>query len=227
MPNDQPAKPPTPDSVEPDSAGGWFRAMRRREALELLQANPCAFILAYIIAFRGQYNPGFNKHGLALGEALLGDFKNYGMTQQQYRTAKRQLAKWQFATFRATSKGSVGRLIDSRVFSIFRLASNKQNNEQLTSKQRAANERLTTTKNIRAEEHEEHKGGAPRKKALNPSERISAEKEREDIAAELKTIRNQASEDAFGPKYDDLEREHIRELKQRDKALAEALRVQL
>lgn len=209
------------------SSGGWFRAMRNPEALELIQVNPCAFVLAYVIAYRGQYRDGFNRHNLALGEALLGDHLSYGMSEQQYRTAKNQLKKWHFATFKPTNKGTVGKLIDSRLFSIFRLESNEQDNTRVTDKQRTGNGRVTTTKNLRTEEQKELKGEAPRRRTLNASERISAEKEREEIEAELKKMRDQASEDAFGPKFNEVERARRKELKERDRLLAEALRVQL
>ena len=62
---------------------------------------------------------------------------------------------------------------------------------------------------------------------LSPSERISAEKEREEIATDLKRIRDQAFEDAFGPKYTEPERSRRKTLRDRDKQLAQALKVQL
>lgn len=135
---------------------GWFRAMRNPEALELLTAYPNAFKLAYIIAFRGQYSATFNRHNLAPGEALLGDHDRYGMSEQNYRTAKKQLAKWHFATFKPTTKGTIAKLTDTRLFSIFRIEGNDQDNGQLTDSQRTGNGRVTTTKNIRAEERKEH-----------------------------------------------------------------------
>jgi len=112
---------------------GWFRAMRNPEAIELIRANPHAFILAYLIAHRGQYSATFNRHNLELGEALLGDYQNYGMTEQNYRTAKAQLQKSKFATLKATNRGTVGKLTDTRLFSIFRLEGNDQNNGRVTS----------------------------------------------------------------------------------------------
>jgi hypothetical protein len=131
---------------------GWFRAMRSQEALELLKASHPAFVLAYMIAYRGQFSEEFNRHNLKLGEAFLGDYKSYGMSEQEYRTAKAQLAKWNFATFRPTSKGTVAKLTDTRLFAIFRLEPNEQNNNQLTDSQRTANGQLTTTENEKNEE---------------------------------------------------------------------------
>jgi hypothetical protein len=50
---------------------GWFRAMRTDEAFELLRKNHCAFILAYVIAYRAQFRAGFNRYNLKLGESVV------------------------------------------------------------------------------------------------------------------------------------------------------------
>jgi hypothetical protein len=122
---------------------GYFWAMRG-VSLEVIKANPLAFILAYIIAERSRYTTDFNVHNLAIGEALLGDHGNYGMTEQQYRTAKAQLEKWKFATFRATNKGTIGKLTDTRLFSVLPASGNDQADTQPTDAQRTPNGRVTT-----------------------------------------------------------------------------------
>src|ERR1035437_5887251 len=94
----------------------WFTAIRSDDVLELIRAGRNAFILAYVIAYRARWKDGFNRHGLEQGEALLGDFEAYGMTQQEYRTGKAQLAKWGFATFRATTRGTAGKLLVKNPF---------------------------------------------------------------------------------------------------------------
>lgn len=131
-------------ATESRPARGWFKATRSEEALELIRANPLALVLAYVIATRARWRDGFNRYGLELGEAMLGDFESYGMTEQQYRTAKEQLAKWKFAAFRATNKGSIGKLTDTRLFSILATGSNEQNDKQVTDSQRTGNGRVTT-----------------------------------------------------------------------------------
>lgn len=110
--------------------------MRSREARELVEAHPRAFLLAYMIAYRAQFREGFNRHSLKIGEAMLGDWKACGMSQQQYRTAKAVLQKHAFATFRVTNRGTIGKLIDTRLFSVSPLAANEQNNSQPTISQR-------------------------------------------------------------------------------------------
>lgn len=127
----------TPTTLESKGVG-WFRAMRGPEPLELIKSNPLAYILAAVIAHRGQFSVGFNRYGLALGEALLGDHRNYGMSAREYRTAKQQLQKWGFATFKATNKGTVAKLADTRLFAIFRLEADNQDATRPTSKRQAS-----------------------------------------------------------------------------------------
>ena len=79
-----------------------------------------------------------------IAEALLGDYSACGMTEQQYRTAKSQLEKWNFATFKSTNKGTIGKLTDTRLFSTSEATGNGQNNMHPTGKQRAANGQPTT-----------------------------------------------------------------------------------
>ena len=108
---------PTATSM-PARASGYFEATRSEDALELLRANPLALALAYYIAARANWRGGFNRRGLKFGEAFLGDFENYGMSERNYRTAKMQLAKWNFATFKATNRGTIAKLTDARLFKI-------------------------------------------------------------------------------------------------------------
>ena len=106
------------DTAQASGLSGWFRAYRNQEALELISANPNAFVLAYLIAYRAQWTNRFNRHDLQMGEALLGDFTAYGMTEREYRTAKGHLEKWGFATFKTTNKGTIGKLTDERLFGV-------------------------------------------------------------------------------------------------------------
>ena len=107
--------------------------MRTPDMLELIEVSPFAFTLAAIIALRARFKPGFNPiTGLNQGEAFLGDHEKYGMSLQQYRTAKKQLAKWGFATFTATSKGTTAKLTDTRLFDVLNATANKQPNKRAT-----------------------------------------------------------------------------------------------
>lgn len=124
-----------------DAFAGYFLCMRGDTAKELIAKYPLAYLLAAVIAHRGWWRPGFNRHGLGQFEAYIGDFHNYGMTERQYRTAKKTLAKHGFATFKASSQGTVAKLADSRLFAFIDTSSDGQNVGQETS--HAANEGRT------------------------------------------------------------------------------------
>jgi hypothetical protein len=125
---------------------GWVKLARGGAAEPLITDFPNCFLLAAIIALRARYNPDYDLHGLAIGEALIGDFKEYGLTEQKYRTAKKKLESLGFATFKSTSKGTIAKLLDASIFVPHNLPTNGQNNGQLTDKQRTANGRLTTNR---------------------------------------------------------------------------------
>ena len=97
------------------SGSGFVKLMRTERTLALM-ANPNAFTLASVIAYRAQRTDTLNVHDLRVGEALLGDYDRYGMTESQYRTAKKNLAKWRIATFRATNRGTIATLLDDTVY---------------------------------------------------------------------------------------------------------------
>lgn len=92
--------------------------MRSTDTLELIEDSPLAFALAAIIAFRARFMPGKSIKGLYPGEALIGDCAKFGMTRQQYRTAIGKLVKWQFATIKTTRRGTVAKLMDTRLFDV-------------------------------------------------------------------------------------------------------------
>jgi hypothetical protein len=123
----------------------WFKAYRSDDALELIRTNHHAFVLASIIAIRARWNTaGFFRHNLKPGEALLGDYESYGMTEREYRTAKDNLSKWRFATFKTTNKGTVGSLIDTRLFSVLNDKGDEQGDGRPTGKRQASDGRPTT-----------------------------------------------------------------------------------
>lgn len=134
---------------------GWIKLVRSDDVMELIKANPNAFVLATVIAFRARWKDGFNEHNLAVGEALLGDYKNYGMTEQNYRTAKGQLEKWGFVTFQVTPRGTIAKLCDSRLFEVGKNEGNGLANTLLTDCQRTANGLLTTNEEGKKERKEE------------------------------------------------------------------------
>jgi len=112
--------------------------------------------LAYVIAYRAQYSDKFNVLGLEQGEALLGDSAKYGMSQREYRTAKEKLSKWQFATFKTTNKGTIGKLSDTRLFNPSNIPTDNQNdNREANDRQACDNQATTTNKDKKDKEGEE------------------------------------------------------------------------
>jgi hypothetical protein len=118
--------------------GGFLKLMRGPETEELM-GHPNEFLLLTIISYRARRSDSFNGEGLQPGEAVIGDFRNYGLTERQYRTAKQRLEKWRFSTFRATNKGTIAKLTDSRVWDI----NMNEGDGQATGK-RQKNDRQTT-----------------------------------------------------------------------------------
>jgi len=97
---------------------GWVKMSRTEDLFELIAAHPNAFRLASIMAIRSRWKDGHNRHELRKGECFLGDYENCGMSSREYRTAKDYLARRGFATFKTTNKGTIGRLLDNRLFTV-------------------------------------------------------------------------------------------------------------
>ncbi len=127
----------------------YFRAYRSPAAFELIRKHPPTFFLLYVIAFRAQYSEGFNAHNLSQGEAFIGDHDDCGMSEREYRTAKRNLGKWGFSTFKTTNKGTIAKLTDERVFGVLPLHGDGQNDEQETDTRRASDEQATTNNKVK------------------------------------------------------------------------------
>ncbi len=196
MSDEQPEHPGT-------SAGGseiarqitWFKAIRSQEALELISANRNAFTLLYIIAHRAQRTTKFNRHNLAPGEAFLGDHDECGMSEQEYRTAKKVLTKGGFATFQATNRGTIATLSDTRVFDINIERGNGQNNGQPTDSQQAATGQPTTTKNEKKE-----KKGNPAPERRQPWQvRKDTKAGLEMLDSAIRRINDDSANWVFGP----------------------------
>jgi len=130
-----------------------FIKMIRSDIFDELIKTPYAFVLLAIIARRAKRKNVYNKHNLKIGEALIGDYKNYGMSEQKYRTAKDQLTKHNFITINTTNKGTVATIINTDVFDINVDDSNEPDNDTvtdgITNEQRTGNEPATTKKNIK------------------------------------------------------------------------------
>ena len=128
----------------PQTPRNWFYALRSQESWLILKRNSQVLILLYVIAQRARYKSGINPDGLELGEAMLGDHAAYGMTEQQYRTAKRHAQKWGLARFRSTSRGTIGKLTGAAIFDVRFIPDNDRERRPETEGQRPANVPPTT-----------------------------------------------------------------------------------
>ena len=131
---------------------GFIKLIRSEETAELLR-EPNAFALLTIIALRAKRTISFSIHNLQTGQALIGDYFNYGLTRQQYRTALQKLEKWGFVTINTTSKGTITTLINKRIYDINQddeqPIDQPTNNNQTTNKQPITkNERMKEINNI-------------------------------------------------------------------------------
>ena len=94
-----------------------------------------------VMAFRAR-RTDHPMNGLKAGQCFLGDIKKIGLTERQYRTAKKQLETWNLATFKGTSKGTIGTLLNTKVYDI----NEESSDEQVTDKRRTVDEQVTTNK---------------------------------------------------------------------------------
>ena len=126
---------------------------RSIEADDLQERYPNAFLLLSLMSRRAKrYDDPIT--GLKAGECFLGDHKKAGLTQREYRTAKKQLEKCKQATFKATNKGTIGKIIKTTIYDINGEDIDKQYVSQETSKRQASDKQATTNKeynNIRKE----------------------------------------------------------------------------
>ncbi|HET8962479.1 MAG TPA: hypothetical protein VFM99_01180 [Chitinophagales bacterium] len=95
----------------------FFKTMRSSVGMELLKDAP-AYLLLSQIAYRARWTDSFNKDGLSIGQALIGDYKNIGLTEKQYRNAKKRLERGGFVTFKRAFNGTVATLINNEVFDL-------------------------------------------------------------------------------------------------------------
>jgi hypothetical protein len=96
---------------------GFIKLLRSEAARELLRDGK-AFLLLTAIASRAKRTGDLNIHGLEIGQALIGDHASYGLTKQEYRSAKARLKRYGLAEFKATPRGTIATLLDQRVYDI-------------------------------------------------------------------------------------------------------------
>lgn len=141
----------------------FIKFIPSEEAMYLLKKKGHAFRLLTIIAEAARrYENG--THGLRTGEAFIGGFEDYDMTEQNYRTAKKILEKRGHIeivetcrtrkgltevqrnsntkiTTEVTTVGTKVKLLSSSVYDINIDAPNDRSNERLTTDQRPTNDK--------------------------------------------------------------------------------------
>ncbi len=143
---------------------GFIKYMRTEES-EFLLKYPNANHLLSVMAYRAR-RTDHALNGLKAGQCFLGDIDAIGMSRQQYRTAKSQLEKWGLVSFIATNKGTIGTILNTKVYDINSDDANQQGNHQTnhqtnqqTNQQgnQQTNQRVTTNKECKKERKEEVK----------------------------------------------------------------------
>lgn len=96
-----------------------FVKLFREKGIELLEADPQAFLLLTQIAMRARRTDReYSMIPLKANQAFLGDHKKAGLSRQQYRNAQKRLAKYGLSTFEPTNKGTIATLTSTEVYDI-------------------------------------------------------------------------------------------------------------
>ena len=92
--------------------------LQRTDATRELFKDPNAFVLLAVIATRAKRTVGFSVLGLKTGQALIGDYEAYGLTQKAYRRAKVRLERYGLVAFKGTGRGTIATLLNNAVYDI-------------------------------------------------------------------------------------------------------------
>jgi hypothetical protein len=138
-----------------------FVKLRRGEATWELLEDRNAFVLLTVIALRARRADGFNRHSLHAGQALIGDYKAYGLSEREYRSAKDRLERYGLARFKPTNRGTIATLSDRKIYDINETRARQTDDDLATDKRRADDEQATTNKN-------EKNGKNEKKSSCNP-----------------------------------------------------------
>lgn len=125
--------------------------MRQSEDFDyLVEKRPTAFVLLALIAKRAKRTLSHPDPNLEMGDALIGDYESYGVTERQYRTDKQYLEMYKFATFKTTNKGTVARIVKTTIFDI----NPELSTDETTGQRQASDRQATTNKNDKNEKND-------------------------------------------------------------------------
>ncbi len=125
----------------------FIKLLRAEDTFELLQDSN-AFSLLTMVALRAKRTGGISLLDLKAGQALVGDLEKLGMTEGQYRAAKKRLERLGLATFMGTRKGTIATLSNDMIFDINIDSDNDQEDDLTTTTPRTNNNQTTTNKNF-------------------------------------------------------------------------------
>ena len=113
---------PVPNVGKPKSKTRepFLKLLKSAEVEQLILFEPECFKLLYVIASRAKRDndKSFSVFSLKKGEAFIGDYNNYNMSRQKYRTALLKLKAWGLISYRANNKGTIAKIIGSEVFDV-------------------------------------------------------------------------------------------------------------
>ena len=118
------------------------------DAFDLIREHRPAFLLLFFIAMRARREPSIREK-LGIGEVKIGSnslSSQLGLTEGEYRTAKKKLEQAGIATFRATNWGTVAKLISTAIFDPNFIEPDGLDDELLTVEERAQHGVITTNK---------------------------------------------------------------------------------
>ena len=131
---------------------GYVALYRSQATYDLLKGDAKAFVLLTFIALRARWSDsGLNMDGVEVGQAFLGDHREYGMTRGQYREALKRLTGYRMlSAIRATNRGTVVTLGNRDIYDPMMGAGNQRDDQphshQATIKQPSSNHQTTTKK---------------------------------------------------------------------------------
>lgn len=132
-------------------AANFIMALRSDDA-KFLDTHPLENHVLNVIARRARRTK-CSRTGLEIGECFIGH-KGLGLTEQQYRTVKKNLTKWNFCEFKragkSTDQGTIATLTNSMVYDI----NTDEANGRPTEDQRKTNGKPTTNNNVNNENNE-------------------------------------------------------------------------
>jgi hypothetical protein len=123
------------------------------------------------------------------------------LSERQYRTAKQFLAKFNFATFKATTKGTIATIINTRVFDVNLEASDGQTDRQPTDGRRRGDGRATTNKNVKNVKTEKNGKKDPAQSAASLSDSKPAHKKQIHASENLTASDHERFTDEWCRKY--------------------------